>query len=226
MSDTTISYPDPFEVFRLSTFVLSDYNPRGTADAAYLFGHTPDNEVATLSAAKALYDQGSVQTLLITGGGPYIAPNIPDSHTVAYNGGPAWRAWLVENGVRDNNILYIPRPELSHTATEAYFLARFAKEEGWRTLYLVTAPTHMLRAFANMVAAINRVYPELRVYCRPGHPMPWHTNCKSSQGDVEGTRFDTTLPSEWARLNKLWGNEYDIADAQEVRHYIERRDKP
>jgi len=216
-------FPDPSEVLRLTTLVLADFNPTGRADAAYLFGHTPDNEVSILNKGAELWSSEQTDQIVLCGGGSYLAPNRPDAKC-AYSGAPAWRGWLVKNGVLGSDIAELPRPDLSHTGTEAVAFAKYAKKQNWTTVYIVAWPAHMLRAFANMVAAVNRFYPELLVYCKAGTPLAWGESAVSSQGTVGGARFTTVMDSEWERLNVIYGNEFDLAGANEIHDYVLRRE--
>ena len=51
-------FEDPVDLFRLATMVMADYNPFGKSEAAYLMGHTPDNEESILEAGHHLYLSG------------------------------------------------------------------------------------------------------------------------------------------------------------------------
>lgn len=161
---------DQRDLFRLATLVMSDPIPSNKADTAYLFGHTPDNEVSILEAGLALYQNGTTPTLGVVGGGPYTPPNSPSDAKVAYSGCKVWSDWLVEHGVSRDDIYVIPRPPLANTGTEAYRLIHLAKACEWKTMCVVACPLHMLRAFTNTVACALRNYPELLIYAKPGTP--------------------------------------------------------
>ena len=214
---------NPLDIFRLATLVMSDPVP-AEVDSVYLYGHTSDNEVSILETGLALYKSGISGRLGICGGGPYVPPNGPPDAKVAYSGCAVWADWLVERGARREDIYTIPRPPFSHTGTEAYRLVNLAKTREWRAVCVVANPMHMLRAFANTVACVIREYPELLVYTKPGTPFPWNKEVLSSQGNIFGSRLETGMENEWARLNKTWGNEYDVASAAEVLEYVRWRE--
>ena len=143
---------NPIDLFRLATFVMADYPPTQKLDAAYLYGHTPANEISILQTGLNLYECGGTQLLALCGGGPYLPPNpLPDAE-VAYSGGPAWRNWLEEHGVEKEDLDEIPRPPLSHTGTEAYSFVEHARAHRWKTVGVVACPMHMLRAFVCTVS--------------------------------------------------------------------------
>lgn len=217
---------DPADLFRLATLVMSDFNPFGKSDAAYLYGHTPDNELSILEAGLELYRSGATKNLVLCGCGPYVPPNSPPDTRIVYSGGDIWREWLVEHGVKSEDILFMdsPRPPLSHTGTDAYRFVSFAKTRGWRVVTVVACPMHMFRAFVCTVACVLQNYPELLVYAQPGTPTPWDEEVLSSQGTVFGIRFDAGINGEWERLNKTWGNVYDVIGAHEVVEYVKHRD--
>jgi hypothetical protein len=213
---------DPADLFRLATLVMSDLNPFAVVDAAYLYGHTPDNELSILEAGLELYQSGATKNLVLCGGGPYLPPNASSDAKVSYSGCGAWRKWLESHGVKSEDIYSIPRPPLSHTGTEAYRFVRLAKICEWKVITVVA--WHTLRAFTCTVACALRNYPELLIYARPGTPTPWDEEVLSSQGAVFGTRFDAGINGEWERLNKTWGNVYDVIGAHEVVEYVKHRD--
>ncbi len=215
---------NPLDLFRLATLVMSDSVP-DKVDSIYLYGQTPDNETSILEAGLALYESGVSEKLGLCGGGPYIPPGSPPDAEVAYSGCGTWSDWLVKHGVKRDDIYTVPRTPLAHTGNEAYRLVNLAKACEWETICVVACPMHMLRAFVNTVAAALRNYSELLIYAKPGTPSSWGEDALSSQGTVHGSRLDVGMENEWIRLNKLWGNEYDVVGAAEVLEYVRRREK-
>lgn len=215
---------DPVNLFRLATFVQNDTEPppMGRTDAAYLFGHTPANEESVLTRGCEIRLYGKTEKLLVCGGGPYISPDHPN-RLCAYSGGIAWKNYLTRHGADPAGIECIARPELSHTGTEAEQLVLRARKEKWQNVYIVAAPFHLLRAFVTTVSQILQLYPDLRIWCKPGTPLPWFQGGVSSQGIVGKTRLGDFMEMEWERLNKTYGNQYDIAPESEVFKYLERR---
>lgn len=210
------------DVFRLLTVALADEEPWGVVPAAYLFGHTPDNEDSLLVRGAELFDQRKIRQILLCGGGPYRTPRSPEA-PIAYSGEDAWRKILVEEGVPEENIFGIPRPLLSHTGTEAERLVLWARERRWLDLFIVALPMHMPRAFANAITQTLRLYPALRIWCKPGATLPYAENAVSSQGTVQGVRLFEGVSAEYDRLNATWDNPLDIAPPDAIMEYILRR---
>lgn len=220
------------DLFRLATFVQTDIDPPdGPADAAYLFGHTKFFAKPILNAGATLCRSGKVAEIYILDLVPgYPIPNNDPGNF--YQGFKVWRKRLVLRGVRGCQIHPVksPRPEkpgdtipVSHTGTEAFGFVALAKESGWKTVYAIAHPIHMLRAFTLMVTAAMRLGANLKIYAKAGHPaQPWYEQVVSSQGVVRGTRLEV-MDAEWGRLNSVYGNKYDPLSAPEITEYIKRR---
>ncbi|OGY52072.1 MAG: hypothetical protein A3J59_04110 [Candidatus Buchananbacteria bacterium RIFCSPHIGHO2_02_FULL_56_16] len=210
------------DLFRLATVVLTDEAPQKKLPAAYLFGHTPDQQESIISAGADLWLRRRVTYLFVCGGGPYYTPKDP-ARPLAYAGGIAWRDELVARGVDRSDVIELERPELSHTATEAIKLIERASEEGWQDAYIVTAPFHLLRAFASTVAAINDRYRNFRVWCRPGATLPWFDPVVTSQGKMADSRIGEGMDMEFDRLNRVYHNQWGLAPAGDCLNYLKRR---
>lgn len=210
-----------FDIFRLAIVSLADEKPEiGVAPAAYLFGHTPDNEVSLLERGAELFNRGRVGQIWLCGGGPYRTPGRPEA-PIAYNGEYVWRELLMKLGVPTECIHGLPRPELSHTGTEAERLVLCAKERGWKDVLIVAFPMHMPRAFANTITQALRLYPDLRIWCIPGITLPYDEEAIFSQGTVSGTRLFEGIESEFERIKTIWwGNSLDIAPPKQVWKYL------
>lgn len=214
---------NPLDLFRLATLVMSDPIP-DKVDSIYLYGQTPDNETSILEGGLALYQSGVSEKLGLCGGGPYIPPGAPPDAPVAYSGWGPWSDWLVEHGVKRGDIYVVPVPAVAHTGSEAYRLVHLAKACDWKTLCVVANPMHMLRAFVCTVSIAVRDYPELLIYAKPGTPFFWGEDALSSQGNVRGPRLEVGMEAEWIRLNKSWGNKYDVTTPGMVMEYVRRRE--
>ena len=214
------------DVFRLAIVSLMDEKPpveNIPVPIAYLFGHTEDNERSIIEAGYDLYKNALAQKLYVCGDGPYISPLKPDA-PVSYNGEDAWRKQLIKMGIPAENIIGIPRPEgISNTATEAKGLVLLAKEMYWEDIFIVADPFHMPRAFANTITQALMHYPNLRIWCKSGTPLPWAEKVLSSQGIVGGTRLEEVIDAEFKQLEKIYGNTVDIAPPEQIFEYIKTR---
>jgi len=208
------------DVLRLAIVALADEEPEGgTAPAAYLYGHTPDNETSLIKKGSELYNQEQIKEILICGGGPYRAPGKPEA-PIAYSGEHIWRHLLVRECVQQKDITSIARPELSHTGTEAERLILYAKTQAWSDIFIVALPIHMPRAFANTVTQALRLYPSLRIWCKPGAVLPYADEAVSSQGMVLGARLIQGIEAEFERWNAIWNNPLDIAPPEPIIEYL------
>ncbi|MDO8492260.1 MAG: hypothetical protein Q7S34_01285 [bacterium] len=235
MPKTMIDWcPDPKELYRLTVFVQNDIDPpEGTATAAYLFGHTKFYESPILSVGASLIKSGKTERLYLC----KLAPGYPYNGTADDPTYPDFERWQEKL-----NMLLIPREDIhpivspipklsdekfpiSNTATEAYLLIKLAKNSGWKSVYVVTHPIHVLRAFTCAVSFAIRYYPELRIYAKSGYPInSWVQSTIANQGVVSGTRLDGAMDGEYERLNTRWDNEYDHVMAKEMLEYVRRRD--
>ena len=205
------------EMMKLVLAVMADTTPQ-EVDCAYLYGNTPDNELSPLMKGVELWKSGGVPRILLCGGGIYAPHGVN-----AYNGGDAWEDYLVKNGVERNAIRQIPRPELSHTDTEARNLVFCCKSRGWKRV-IVTCVTHQqVRGFVNTITYAVRYYPELKVYSVPGKPLPWQDESLYSQGNIQGSRISDGVAAEYERLER-WHAKDDLLSCAEVLDYLKQRD--
>lgn len=225
MSDARVPWT-PIEAFQLATFVANDTEPQGgVCSAVFLHGHAPDNELSVLNMGYELYVAEKALKIVINAvneGGPYQPPGYPD-RPIAYSGGNHWSKWLVQGGVPLDDILRISQPSVSHTVTEAEEFVSLALQNKWKDVYVVAAPFHLPRAFISEVSQLTRQYPELRVWCKSGTPLPWSEGGATSQGHIGGTRFDDFMKIEWDRITKIYNNKHDLLPPAAVFEYIRRR---
>ncbi len=235
MPKTTIEWcKNPKDLFRLTNFVQNDIDPpNGYASAAELLGHTKFFEHPILNAGASLFRKRRAGILCLCElahgyphNGPVDDPIYPDFGI--------WKKKLRVMGVFEENIFPIrspyPKPgdekfPISNTATETHLFVRLAKQMGWKAVYVVAHPIHILRAFTCAVSFAIRDYPELKIYAKAGYPaQSWGQAVLANQGIVTGTRLDGAMDAEYERLNTHWGNEYDHVMAEEVLEYVRRRD--
>lgn len=212
-----------FDVFRLTALVANDWAPDNALSVAFLHGNTPDNELSIQRAGWTLLKERKVDSLVLVGGDePYRPPGKPH-RPIAFSGGRAWKEWFIQQGVHSRQIIFLPQPELSHTATESKAFALYAREQGLTDAYLVAAPFHLLRCFVSTVSQCLAHYPKLRIWCRPGARQRWFEGGVTSQGHLGGTRIHDFMEMEWARLTKVYRNEFDLLPPQRIFEYLKWR---
>jgi len=214
-------YENELELLQATMLVYNDTIPK-KLDAVYLFGHTPENEIAILEHGATLVREGRTSRLLLCGGGRYFPSG--DEVTCAYSGGISWKKQLISHGVPDEKIELLPRPAgLSHTGTEALQLAFWAIENTHRPgfkLGVVTVTGHLLRAFTNTISVFGD--RPISVYAIPPKPLPWFQEASWSQGEGGQTRLES-LEGELDRLNRYYAKG-DIVSAGKVIQYIKKRE--
>ena len=214
--------PDTEHMLRYYATAWGDIPPK-EADVAELLAETPDHELSVLERGLELYQSGRVPKLTVYGIPEYrTKPENP----VAYAGESAWRKWLVERGVRDEDVISIegPPPGVTpHTGTEAQKFALLAKERGWKTAFTVAPRDHTPRAFLNVITFILRFDVELKAYAICGTDQPWHEVALHSQGETRKTRIEL-VDGEYDRIRREYDNEYDLVRCLPALAYLKWRD--
>jgi hypothetical protein len=193
--------------------VLCDTRPPAVTDGAYLFGQTADNEESVFAAA------GQLLTAMLT-------RRVLLPHTEPMSGYPGFKAWqqaLHGQGIGNlqiQGVTGITSPML-HTLIEAEALVRFAKAQGYRSLYVVAPPFHQPRAFMTAVTAALRAYPDLQLYSYPGAALPWQAEVAHSQGQTRGTRSEL-VAGELERI-RTYHEKGDLASVETVLDYLIKR---
>lgn len=203
------------ELDELITRILCDTAPRHKVDVAYLFSETADNEASVLKAGVFLYGLGPVNKLAIA----YLGKKF---------GYPGFRSWvkkLVSMGIPQKDIYLIPLAKdfPPSTDAEALGLVRYAKANGWKSIYVVAPPLHQMRAFITTVSHAMREKSDIKIYSFPGIPQSWEEHVVHSQGIQKGTRSEL-LADELEKIEKYY-RKGDLVSAEEVLEYLERRDR-
>ena len=206
--------PRIVKLIELLTRLLCDTHYKRTADAAYLFTQTQDNQDSVLSAASELLDKGLVRKILI----------LKTAARCGYPGFEHWKQKLNDSGVSDNCIQGVSLDaDLSlNTLVEAEAMADHARLNRYGTLYIVASPFHQLRAYMTGVTAVIRRYPELNLYSHVGNSLPWQENVAHSQGSHRGARL-TFISSELERIEK-YQKKGDLASIDSVMDHLNNRD--
>jgi hypothetical protein len=194
--------------------VYSDPLPPAPADFAFVFGQTADNQDSVLQQARYLLASG--QTARV---GFLDAPPMS-----GYPGFAAWHKWLADSGVPPNQIEGVPfgNHPLIHSRIEAADMLQHARTRGYRTVLVLAAPFHQLRAFMTTVTVALETHPDVRLHSVPGLPLPWLEQAVHSQGQVSGQRREL-VASEWTRIEK-YTQQGDLATVEQALAYLNRRD--
>jgi uncharacterized SAM-binding protein YcdF (DUF218 family) len=203
-----------FDHKELLTRILCDTLPQVTADGAYLFGQTRDNQESVFLSAQELISRALVRKILISDA----------EHKSGYPGGLAWRAALTAYGVSGSVIEEVPVEPTGtlNTLIEAEALIRHARKKGYRSIIVTAAPFHQERAFITAVSASLSAHPDLRLYSYPGSALAWDDQVVHSQGTVSATRAGL-ISSEQERIIKYQGKG-DLVSCSQVLSYLRKRD--
>lgn len=205
----------PTHGIELLARTLCDSQPPSRTDGAYLFAQTEDNEASVFDAACHLLNTDSTSRILI----PETDPQ------GGYPGYSAWQLALLQRGIAAECIQGVPtgHPDRLHTLIEAEACIHAAQRHGLRSLQVIAAPFHQLRAFMTMVTVAVREQADLGLYSYPGVAQPWHEQVVHSQGTLTATRQDLIL-SELERIDR-YQRKGDLGSYELVLTYLNQRDR-
>jgi uncharacterized SAM-binding protein YcdF (DUF218 family) len=133
---------------------LAVEDPLDSADAALVM--TGDVGFERTKAAARLVRDGEARLLVLTGGEPWPGDSAASLREAA-----------LREGVPGERIRF--EDQSTDTRESLVNVAPILREEGVRTLILVTSPFHQRRAFL----AARRVLPGIRIVNRPVRTRPW-----------------------------------------------------
>ncbi len=177
-----------YEVIELTMRVLCDVRASTCADVAYLFSETDDNAPSIFATGARLMKEAVTSRIAILG-----RESLPGQGSLpCYAGHVAWQEELIKRGIEPFVILEIQPPleVLAHTQTEAIALVQHAKDAGWKAIYIVASPFHLLRAMVDTITIVLRNCPNLKVYAVVGTTQSWVEEALHSQGVVRGRRYE------------------------------------
>lgn len=211
------------EILELDQRTAYDVRPPKT-DAIYLFGEMPDNEESPLLEGLRAYLLGD--TLKVALLERIQVPHWPNQRQ-------KWAQTLTTGGVQRENIIIIPvlkdwsfadpKKWPLNTYSELVCAIEYAKIHQWKKIGVTAAPFHQLRAFVTAVSVALRLYPEIKVYSRPGNPLSWTQEVVHSQGILRATRSQL-IKHELDRIER-YHIKGDLVSAREVLDYLNQRDK-
>ena len=204
-----------FDREELLTRILCDTLPPVTADGAYLFGQTEDNQESVFLSAQELVSHALVRRILISDAQPKSG----------YPGGQAWRTALMGLGISSLMIEEVPvepTPTLN-TLIEAESLMRHAKNKNYSSIIVIAAPFHQERAFMTAVSVAVSENSDACLYSFPGRALAWDEEVVHSQGTVLATRAGL-ISGEQERINK-YQKKGDLVSYSQVLAYLRKRDE-
>lgn len=209
--------PDGKNWFSLLTRIICDTEPAtgGPVDVAYMFGQTAQNQGSALKALASLWFGKKVKQIAISSMGA-----IKDCHP----GYPSWKKELMAAGVPESEFCAVdPAPDLPPcTDSEARGLVALAKESGWKSIFVVSPPLHIVRAFISTVSAVRKAGADMLVYSKPGAADNWQETVVHSQCVAKGPRKDL-LSGELERILR-YHDQGNLMSAEEVLAYLDWRD--
>ena len=202
------------EKIELLTRTLCDLRPKNPTDGAYLYCQTRSNQQSIFQSAQFLLNNSLTSKILIL-------------HSEAKKGYPGFTEWkqqLQQLGLSVDRIEGVENKETSmlNTLIESEALVRFAKQHGYRSLFVVAPPFQQLRALMTAVTVVLREYPRLLIYSYPGLAMPWQEEVVHSQGTLRAKRCDL-IQEEFERI-ETYQNKGDLALFEQVLKYLNQRE--
>lgn len=194
--------------------ILCDTRPDTSADGAYLYCTTVDNQASIFKTARMLISHAVADRVFIL-----------DAQAMSgYPGVDQCRRRLVEFGLPAERIEYVSYGDAAsiNTLVESRALVRFARERGMSSLVLVSPPFHQFRAFMTAATVALKWYPELAIYSHPGAAMSWMESVAHSQGTLQAQRRQL-IQEELIRIHTYQGKG-DLAPFEAVLDYLNRRD--
>ena len=194
--------------------ILCDIRPDNTADAAYLYAQTQDNEHSVFLAAKRILEDSLAYRVVL----------LDTASNRSYRGFDIWRERLIELGIPGSRIIGTELGNtFSHnTLTESQALIKFAEKNNYESIILSAAPFHQLRAYMTAVRVVLAEYPKLKIYSFPGETLPWYEEVAHSQGSLTERR-SKLIETELLRIEKYY-KKGDLISFDNVLEYLDKRD--
>jgi hypothetical protein len=202
------------EALELLTRTLCDSYPKSVTDCAYLYCQTQDNQHSVFGAAQLLLNSSLTSRVCLL-------------HADAKSGYPGFSPWssrLRALGIPEAQIegVRIEDTPTLNTLIESEALIRFAKRQGYSSLYVVAPPFHQLRAFMTAVTVVLKEHPALWLYSYPGVALSWQAEVAHSQGRLRAKRREL-ITAELERIER-YQRKGDIASFEQVLAYLNARD--
>jgi hypothetical protein len=199
----------------LLTRILCETPLDRPVDGAYLYCTTIENQDSVFQTAKKLISHSFASRIYL----------LEAEAMSGYPGVNQCRKRLREYGLSEEQIACIPiaGADSLNTLIESQALVRFFRDQGFRSLVVVSPPFHQLRAFMTAVTVALKVYPEISIYSIPGVALPWLDPTIHSQGTLKAQRRQL-IQEELNRI-QTYQIKGDLAGFEAVLNYLNRRDK-
>lgn len=201
---------DQIKMIEIQTRIFSD-NQRKFSQAGYVYAQTIDNQISGLIAAGRLLENAVIEKIAIV-----------DGETDHGATGYLWckdKLCAMEIYAEKIEKIEMPKNVGINTLSESEYLISHAKNMGWRSIYISTAPFHQLRALMTCISVAIKIYPELRIYSAPGTYQNWNEYAIHSQGVVGDTRKNL-LSFEIAAIAR-YTKKGDILSADKILKYLD-----
>jgi hypothetical protein len=197
--------PTEFELVQAYADVLGEL-PSVFCEALFIHGapiRSDDLDKNLLDTAYHQYDETGMVTKMVLNG---LTVETCRANNLAYAGYEPWKAYLLELGMREEDIIIL-EPS-AHTGTESRNLLQLAKAQGWQNIAIKSYGHHQLRCFLQIIALMDEVGYKPKVYNMPAvGVVPWDLNIKkpvmtggtAASKDVDG-KYDLHFGEEIGRI--------------------------
>lgn len=172
--------------------------PSHNVDAIFIHGSSvKSDELDSLlcNHAISLVKKGVAPLVLVNG----LPDRVCQGKNLAYAGADTWKSRLSR---ADVPVLQIPGS--LHTPAECDNLIKFAGDQGWQRIEVISSPHHLLRCAAQMVFCLKRAESSLQCFYSTIENVRWHMSAVKPVlgGGVETGSFFDHIAVEFQRFVK------------------------
>lgn len=121
------------------------------------------------------------------------------------------RDYLIKAGVPEADIMV--EDESLNSAAQARNVLALSKENGWKTLIIVSSPFHQPRAFLSFLKAMDKLKIDVILINQPAIDLPW--------GELAGGRDKTRLELWSDEIDKIYKYAGDVTSPKDGIRYLE-----
>lgn len=212
------TFGTPEEIFQLTTIICCDDDFEGKADVAVIFGETKINTGWLGEALTELWQSKMIWRIGVSAGYSLGEPIVASFEEIK-------EMLCAYDVIPETAIVQFPLSKRLPPCTdaEAIGLVDFAKEQGWKSVYLVAPPMHQFRAFYSLASAIIKAGSDLVVWNWVTRIREWNERIIHSQSAPEDKRLNL-LAGELEKIERYF-RKGDHVPAREVLDYIRARYK-
>ncbi len=172
--------------------------PKHTADAIFIHGssiRSDELDKALISHACSLVRRRVAPVVVVNG----LSDKVCREKNLAYAGADSWRDML-----HKRNVPVLQIPASPHTPAECDNLIKFASEQGWKRVEVLSLPHHLLRCAAQMVFCLKRAESPLEAFYSSFVFASWNMHAVKPVlgGGVEEGSFFDHIGIEHSRFEK------------------------